>query len=218
MGPSRVLSHEPPHGGFVIDLRQFLVFRYYLNLCGGLLSLRTRRLCFSVFVSAVSGAKTSYFRMCFSSFLPICLLNSGIRRRDNRAHRLLVEALVSLAALEVLEVAADRAFGEEPGVLGAVDPAELEQPIGAGAAYWPALAGGEGLAQEGEVGEGGHGVDAGLGLEVNAQVVEGELCLDVVHAGLEQRLAVQPYPEPDGVRTRQLGERLVREAVIRLVG
>src|SRR5690242_20213741 len=54
------------------------------------------------------------------------LLPPRIRRRDDGADGLLVEALVTLGALEVLEVAADRALGQEASVLGGVDPAEGE--------------------------------------------------------------------------------------------
>ena len=64
----------------------------------------------------------------------------------------------------------------------------------------PALAGGERLAEEREVGERLHRLDAGLGLEAVAEGVEVELGFEVVHAGLEDRLAVQADPEADGVR------------------
>ena len=141
-----------------------------------------------------------------------------VGRGDDRADGLLVEALVALAALEVFEVAADRPLAEELVVLVGVDPAELERAVGAVPGDRPALAGGERLAQEREVRERRHRLDAGLGLEAVAQAVEVELGFEVVHAGLEDRLAVQGDPEPDGPRPRQVGQGLVGEVLGGLLG
>ena len=80
----------------------------------------------------------------------------------------------------------------------------------------PSLAGGERLAEEREVRERRHGLDAGLGLEAVAQVVEVELGFQVMHAGLEDRLAVQGDPEADGPGPRQVGQDLVGEVLGRL--
>ena len=82
----------------------------------------------------------------------------------------------------------------------------------------PALAGGEGLAEEREVGERLHHLDAGLGLEVVAERVEVELGLEVVHPRLEDRLAVQADPEAHGVRPGEVGQGVVGEVVRGLLG
>ena len=95
---------------------------------------------------------------------------------------------------------------EEPGVLGVVDPAAREAAGRPAVGDGPALAGGEGLAEEGEVGEGLHDLDPGLGLEAVAEGVEVELGFEVVHPGLEDRLAVQADPEADGVRPGEVGQ------------
>src|SRR4051812_18614102 len=118
-----------------------------------------------------------------------------VRRGDDRADGLLIEALEALAPLEVLEVAADCPFAEELRVLVGVDPAEGKRAIDAVVRDWPALAGGEGLAEEREIGERGHGLDAGLGLQSIAEGVEVKLGFQVMHPGLEDRLAVEGDPE-----------------------
>ena len=82
----------------------------------------------------------------------------------------------------------------------------------------PPLARGEGLAEEREIRERGHGLDAGLGLEAVAQGVEIELGFQVVHAGLEHRLAVERDPEPDRPRPGQVGKGLVAEVMFGLLG
>src|SRR5437763_735655 len=74
-----------------------------------------------------------------------------VDRPQDRGDRLLVEALEALAALEVLQVAADGPLAEEPVVRGRVDPAQREATVGAAAVDRPALAGGERLAEEPEV-------------------------------------------------------------------
>ena len=55
-------------------------------------------------------------------------------------------------------------------------------------------------------------------LEAVAQGVEVELGLQVVHAGFEDRLAVEGDPEPDGARPRQVRQRHVGKVVRRLFG
>ena len=114
-------------------------------------------------------------------------------------------------------MAADRPVSEEFLALLFADPAELERAVGSERGDWPPLAGGEGLPQEGEIRERGHDLDAGLGLEAVAQGIEVELGLQVVHAGLEDRFAVEGDPEPDGPRPGQVREHLVGEIVLGLL-
>ncbi len=142
----------------------------------------------------------------------------GVDGPEDRADGLLVEPLVSLAALEVFEVTADRAVGEEAGVLVGSDPAEGETAVGASRIDRPSLAGREGLTQEREIGERLHRLDPRLALETLAEALEIELGFEVVHPRLEDRFSVQADPEADRIGPRQVGERLVREVVSGLVG
>src|SRR5262245_54097377 len=98
-------------------------------------------------------------------------VESRVGGRDDRTHGLLVEALVALAALEVFQVAADGPVGEEPGVLLGIDPAEGEATVRAELRDGPEFPGGEGLAQEGEVGERWHGLDLGFALKCRSKRV-----------------------------------------------
>ena len=79
---------------------------------------------------------------------------------DDGADGLLIEALESALALEVLQVAADRAFVRELVELGLVDELVVKQALRALAPHGPALALGEGLFKKLEIAEGLHGVDA----------------------------------------------------------
>ena len=90
--------------------------------------------------------------------------------------------------------------------------------VGAVPGNRPALAHGECLAEEGEVGKRFHDLDPRLVLQPLAKRVEVELRLKVVHAGFEDRLAVQADPEADGVGPVQVGQYLMREVVRGLVG
>src|ERR1019366_8145723 len=92
---------------------------------------------------------------------------------NDDADGFLVEALEPAVALEVLEVAAECAFPDELLSLLTRNQPVGEQALGALAAHGPALAFGEGLAQEREIGEGAHCVHAGL-LELGAQEIEVE--------------------------------------------
>ena len=71
----------------------------------------------------------------------------------------------------------------------------------------PALAFGEGLAEVGEGGEGGHGADAPVVLELGDQGVVVELAFQVVHARLEDGLAVKTTP---GGRRCRVGRKKER--------
>ena len=72
--------------------------------------------------------------------------------------------------------------------------------------------------RNGKFGERSHRLDAGLGLQAVAKGVEVELGLEMMHAGLEDRLAVQGDPEPDRPRPRQVGKDLVGEVLGGLLG
>ncbi len=71
-------------------------------------------------------------------------MQTRVGRGDDRADGLLVEALVALAALEVLQVAADRAVAEELHALIGGDQALLEGAIGPVLRDRPAPARGDG--------------------------------------------------------------------------
>src|SRR5687767_14785447 len=117
-----------------------------------------------------------------------------IARRDDLAHPVLVEALEAVVALEDLEVRAERAVAAEGVGLAGGYRADGEQASDPLRRNRPALAGGEALAQVRDVGERLHGLDAERG-ELGAGVVEGEGRLEVVHAGLQHRLAVERAPQ-----------------------
>src|SRR5439155_17785315 len=82
----------------------------------------------------------------------------------------------------------------------------------------PAFAFGEGLAEVGEVGEGFHGADASLALELSAKGLEIKLGFEVMHTGLEERFAMQRAPEADGAEGLSLGKWVVREVQEQLIG
>src|SRR5882672_9417461 len=69
----------------------------------------------------------------------------------------------------------------------------------------------------GEIGERFHGANTGLALELRAQRFKIELGLQMMHAGLKERFAVQAAPEADGAEGLPLGEWLVREIDEKLV-
>src|SRR2546426_8449556 len=82
---------------------------------------------------------------------------------DDGADGFLIEPLEPAFALEVFQVAADGAVGEEGLSLRVVDLAELEktfQPVGW---HGPAFSFGEGLLEKVEIRKGFHGGDARLG-------------------------------------------------------
>src|SRR5208337_21149 len=134
-----------------------------------------------------------------------------VGRRDDGADGLLVEALVTLAALQVLEMAADGTLPQEPCMLSCVNPAQGQCPVGAMLRDRPPLARRECLTQEREIRERSHRLDAGLGFQAFAQCVEVELGLEMMHPGLENRLPVQRDPEPDRPRPGQVGKGLMGE-------
>ena len=81
---------------------------------------------------------------------------------DDDAHGFLVEALETAVALEVFQVAAQRAIPHKLVKLPPRDQAGGEQTLGSLAADRPALPFGECLAQEREIGERVHGADTAL--------------------------------------------------------
>ena len=145
-------------------------------------------------------------------------MEAGIGGGEDGADGFLVEAFVTLAALEVFEVAADRTFAEEASVLVGGDDVAFEEAIGALFVDGPAFAGGEGLVEEGEAGEGGHCVDLGLGFEGLAEAFEIELGFEVVHSGSEDGFAVEADPEADGVGTREVWKGLSGEILRGFIG
>src|SRR5438093_8666640 len=100
---------------------------------------------------------------------------------NDYADGFLVETFEAAVALEIFQVAAQRAFVQELIKLVAGDQTGGEKPLGAFAADGPALAFGEGLAQEIEIGERLHGIDAAV-LQLSAQEIEIEPGFEMVHA------------------------------------
>ena len=78
---------------------------------------------------------------------------------DDDADALLVESLEPAFALEVLQVAANGALVRELPELLLVNPSLAQQPLGALPSHGPALALGEGLLEEREIGERFHRLD-----------------------------------------------------------
>src|SRR5882757_9228672 len=118
----------------------------------------------------------------------------GIRGGDDGADGLLVEPLEAALALEVLEVAADGAVLDETVGLRVRDEALLAQQIDTRRVDAPALALGERLLEERKIGERLHRDDA-LGRELLLEQRVVEPCLKVVHARLQEAVAVQAAPE-----------------------
>lgn len=145
-------------------------------------------------------------------------MESWVRRRDDGTDGLLVESLVAFASLQVFEVAPEGAVTQELRVLLGTDPAISQAAIGPELGHRPALALGEGLAEEREVGEGGHDLDPGFGLEVVAECIEVELGLEVMHPSLKDRLAVKCHPEANRVRSVEVGQGGVGKVVSGLIG
>ena len=92
---------------------------------------------------------------------------------------------------------AERAFPHELLELLARDQAGQSQTFGPLAAHEPALAFGERLTQIRKIGERLHRADAVFFLELLFERVEIEHALQMVHAGLQERFAVQAAPEAD---------------------
>ena len=133
-------------------------------------------------------------------------------------HRFLVETLVTLGSLQVFQVAADGTFGQELGVLIEVDPTVREQAVRPGFLHRPAFADGKSLSQEREIGERLHRLDPGLRFQVVAEVIERELSFQVMHSRTQDRLAVQPHPKSHRVGPRQVGQGVVGEVLVFLLG
>src|ERR1035437_1963503 len=113
---------------------------------------------------------------------------------NDDADGFLVEAFEAAVALEVLQVVAQRAFPDELPRLLVRNQAGGKQALGALAAHRPALTFSKCLAQEREVGEGVHCIDAAA-LQLVAEQVEIEPCFQVVQAGLQEALAMQTNPK-----------------------
>src|SRR4051794_32570615 len=135
-------------------------------------------------------------RLCISlGKLVHRVLFARISQLDDDADRLLVETFEAAFALQVFEVASDRAFvrkflrlllGQEPS---------RPQP---GDALWPhgpALTLGESLLEEREIGKRRHRLDMGRG-ELLAQELVIKSALQVMHPRIEKTLAVQSNPQP----------------------
>ena len=116
-------------------------------------------------------------------------LDSRIDGRDDGADGFLVEAFEAAFALEVFQVAADGAFGNEFCELGVVDEMVIEEPLGALAAHGPTFAFGEGLLEEVEITERLHRLDPGGGELFAAERII-KTRLQVVHARFEKTFAV----------------------------
>ena len=86
----------------------------------------------------------------------------------------------------------------------------LQQALDAPRVDRPDFALGERLPEVREIGERGHRFDAVVG-QLLAGGVEIELAFQVVHAGFQERFAVQFAPQADGAELLALGERLVGE-------
>lgn len=126
---------------------------------------------------------------------------AGIGRGDDDTDGFLVEAFEAAVALEVFEMAADGAVFDELIELLLCDQFRREEVLGAFLANGPAFAFGEGLAEEFEIGEGLHDVDA-VGFELIAQQIEIESGFEMVHAAFEKTFAVKADPEADGAEAR----------------
>lgn len=113
---------------------------------------------------------------------------------DDDADGFLIEAFEAAMALKVFEMAADSAFFQELIELLLGDEFGQKEAFGAFGADLPAFAFSESLAEEFEVGEGFHGVDAAA-LELIAEEIEIETGFEVVHAGFEKTFAVEADPE-----------------------
>src|ERR1035441_2311098 len=113
---------------------------------------------------------------------------------NDDADGFLVEAFEAAVALEVLQVAAQRAFQEKLRRLLARNQPGGKQALGTLGTHGPALTFSKCLAQEREVGEGVHCIDAAA-LQLVAEQVEIEPCFQVVQAGLQEALAMQTDPE-----------------------
>src|SRR5262245_28082128 len=121
-------------------------------------------------------------------------MQPGISGRDDCAHGLLVKAFVALAALEIFQMAADRAVVKKFPVLLGVDPPLCESSVGTMPRNRPALSGSERLPEERKIRERRHGLDASLSLDSVTQRVKIELRLEVMHPSFENRFAVQGDP------------------------
>src|SRR5579871_4527299 len=130
---------------------------------------------------------------------PVSMLEMALARvrgRDDNADGFLVEPLETAVALEIFEMAAERAFLEKFVKLLLGDEFRGEQALRAFGADLPAFALGEGLFQEFEIREGIHGVNA-LFLQLIAEKLIIEARFEMVHTGVEKTFAVQADPEAD---------------------
>src|SRR5678816_1022604 len=144
-------------------------------------------------------------------------LLAGVGLGDNVADAGLVEALVAVVALEVFEVRAQGALGAELLGLLRGDLAALEDGLDAFVGDGPALALGERLPLVREGGEGVHGLHR-FDRELVFERVPVELALEVMHAGLEERLTVKGAPETDGAELGPFREGRVGEIAADLFG
>ena len=112
---------------------------------------------------------------------------------DDHAHGFLVEAFEAAVALEVFEMTADCAVFDELIELLLRDQFGRKETFSAFAADLPALAFGKCLAQEFEIGERFHRVDAAT-LELIAQEIEIKSGFEMMHARFKKTFAMQANP------------------------
>lgn len=112
---------------------------------------------------------------------------------DDHADGFLVEPFETAVALEVFEMTADCAVFDELIELLLRDQFGRKETFSAFAANLPAFPFSESLAQEFEIGEGFHRVDATT-LELIAQKIEIETGFEMMHASFEKTFAMQANP------------------------
>src|SRR4051812_38872710 len=123
------------------------------------------------------------------------VLLARIGRLDDDADRLLVETLEAAFALQVFQVTSDRPFAAELLRLLVGEEPSRPQP---GDPLWPhgpALALGERLLEEREIGKWRHRLDMRCG-ELLAQELVIKAALQVMHPRVEKTFAMQSNPKP----------------------
>jgi len=122
------------------------------------------------------------------------LLATRIGLADNGADVFPVEAFISLATLDVFQVAADCPLREELLSLLAADGLLPNQPRQPWRVDSPPFRDAEGLSEIGKITKGCHVLNSVIG-QVADQSVEIELSSEMVHAGAKNRVTVQSAPE-----------------------
>lgn len=138
---------------------------------------------------------------------PVCLNRQafhGSRRgfpawigfQNNLVDAALIKSLIAIVAFKNLQVRTERSFASEPlcRILG--DQSVDEEWFNPLFRDRPHLALCERLSKIRQIGEGLHRGNPDV-LQLTARGVEIELAFQVMHTGLEERLSMQPAPEPD---------------------